>query len=59
MQVEVIAAAIPAAQHLDDAARAGFLAAAKDDVASVVRTAVHDDHVVIPMHAMLVRATRS
>lgn len=58
MQVDVIAAAIPAAQHLDDTARADFLAAAKEGMASVVRAATHDNHVVIPMHAMLVRAKR-
>lgn len=58
MQVDVIAAAVPDAQQLDDAARANLLATIKDEMASVVREATHDNHVVIPMHAVLVRASR-
>ncbi len=59
MQVDVIAAAVPAAQQLDDAARADLLATVKDQMATVVREATHDKHVIIPMHAMLVRARRN
>ncbi len=59
MQVEVISAAIPAAQNLDDAARATLLDAVRDEFATVIKPAIHDNHVVVPMHAMLVRAARS
>lgn len=58
LQIDVIAAAIPAVQNMDDAARADLIATARDEMTSVVRKAAQPDHVAMPMAAWLVRARR-
>jgi SAM-dependent methyltransferase len=56
MQVDVIAAAIPAAQHLDDAARADLTHAIEGDMTAMIRAVTRDDHMELPFHALLARA---
>lgn len=58
MEVDVIAAAIPATQHLDEAARADLAAAISGDLEGPVRRASADGRLVVPMHAYLARAVR-
>lgn len=58
MEVDVIAAAIPATRDLDDRARAELAAAIAAEMAAPIRAAMRDGSVTIPMHAHLVRAVR-
>ncbi|WP_181952525.1 class I SAM-dependent methyltransferase [Vulcaniibacterium gelatinicum] len=58
MQVDAIAAAIPATQHLDAAARAALAAAIGGEFRPVIDAAVQSGHIVVPMHAWLARAVR-
>lgn len=57
MEVDVIAAAIPSAQHLDERARAQLTAALFAELEHLIRARVHDDGLTIPMHANLAFAT--
>lgn len=56
MEIDVIAAAIPAAQHLDDAARASLARAAEARMADAINAQLHDGHLSVPMHALLALA---
>ncbi|HEY5803981.1 MAG TPA: methyltransferase domain-containing protein [Lysobacter sp.] len=56
MEIDVIAAANPATQHLDARARADLTEAAESRMAGAVREQMHDGHVVVPMHSHLVLA---
>jgi SAM-dependent methyltransferase len=58
MQVDVIAAAIPSAQHLDAAARAALADAIAEDVSETIRQSRRGDHIEFPAHAHLARAVR-
>ncbi len=58
MEVDVIAAAIPSAQHLDAQARAELAAAIESELRPTIDAAVHDGRLVVPMHALLARAVR-
>ncbi|MBU8976367.1 methyltransferase domain-containing protein [Lysobacter sp. MMG2] len=56
MEVDVIAAAIPATQHLDDRARAELTRAAEAEMAAPIRQQLRDGRLVVPMHALLAHA---
>ncbi|MFC3816051.1 class I SAM-dependent methyltransferase [Lysobacter sp. GCM10012299] len=56
MEVDVIAAAVPATQHLDARARADLTEAAQSRLAGAIREQMYDGHVVVPMHSHLVLA---
>lgn len=56
MEVDVIAAAVPATQHLDAKARAELTEAAQARMAGAIREQTCDGHVVVPMHSHLVLA---
>jgi SAM-dependent methyltransferase len=56
MEVDVIAAAIPATQHLDDAARAELAREAQARMAEAIGERLRDGHLVVPMHALLATA---
>lgn len=56
MEVDVIAAAIPSAQHLDDRARAELTRAAEAEMATPIRQQLRDGRLVIPMHALIAHA---
>ncbi|MGO4220988.1 class I SAM-dependent methyltransferase [Lysobacter sp. TAF61] len=56
MEVDVIAAANPATQHLDDRARAELTRAAEARMADALRDQTRDGQVVVPMHSHLVLA---
>lgn len=58
LQIDVIAAAIPAMQQLDDNARANLLATVTDEMTAIARKAARGNRVAIPMHATLARAKR-
>jgi hypothetical protein len=58
MEIDVIAAAIPSVQHLDARAREALRAAIADELRAPIRAVTHDEHIVIPMHAHIVRAYR-
>lgn len=58
MEVDVIAAAIPAAQHLDAEARAALTASISAEMAGPIREQLRDGRISIPMHAHLARAMR-
>lgn len=58
MEVEVIAAAIPDAQHLDEHARAALAAAISAELAGPIRALAGDGRLTIPMHAWLATARR-
>ncbi len=58
MQVDVIAAAIPSAQHLDAAARAKLAAAIGDEMAEAMRGLKRDGRMVIPFHNHVARGER-
>ncbi|HEY5850777.1 MAG TPA: methyltransferase domain-containing protein [Lysobacter sp.] len=58
MEVDVIAAANPATQHLDDRARAELTRAAESRMGDALRDQIRDGHVVVPMHSHLVLARR-
>ena len=55
-EIDVDTAAIPAMQHLDDAARQSMVDALGDDMADALRSVTQGHHVVIPFHAHLVVA---
>jgi ubiquinone/menaquinone biosynthesis C-methylase UbiE len=57
-EIDVDTAAIPAMQRLDASARRQMADAIRQDVAGALRELTHDDHVVIPFHALLARARR-
>jgi ubiquinone/menaquinone biosynthesis C-methylase UbiE len=57
-EIDVDTAAIPSMQHLDDAARRRITDAIRQDLDGALRELTEGDHVVIPFHAHLVRATR-
>jgi SAM-dependent methyltransferase len=56
MEVDVIAAAIPATRHLDEAARAQLTARISTDLEHPIRARVHDGALTIQMHANLALA---
>lgn len=56
MEVDVIAAAIPATQHLDDAARARLVHAAEAEMADAIQAQLRDGRLSVPMHAVLATA---
>lgn len=56
MEVDVIAAAIPATQHLDDAARAELTRAAEVKMADAIANELRNGKLGVPMHALLVTA---
>jgi SAM-dependent methyltransferase len=58
MQVDVIAAAVPATQHLDAAARAALVKQIEGDSADALRRATQGGRVVVTQHANLARARR-
>jgi hypothetical protein len=51
-------AAIPAMQHLDAAARASLTARIRSEMAEALRSVTVGDHVQLPFHAHVVRASR-
>jgi SAM-dependent methyltransferase len=53
MEVDVIAAAIPSAQHLDQETREGLAAAIEQDMGPLIRESTREGHVVIPFHMNL------
>jgi ubiquinone/menaquinone biosynthesis C-methylase UbiE len=57
-EIDVDTAAIPSMQHLDAKARAGIVAAIRDDMEDAMREVTEGDHIVMPFHALLVRAHR-
>lgn len=59
MEVDVIAAAIPSAQHMDTRARAALVKAIETDGADPMRDVTQGDCVVIPMHAHVASARRT
>lgn len=58
MEVDVIAAAVPSAQHLDAAARSALAGAIAGEMAGPIRDLTRDGHLVIPFHAHVARAYR-
>ena len=56
MEVDVIAAAVPATQHLDAKARVDLTEAAEARMAGTIREQLLDGRVVVPMHSHLVLA---
>jgi ubiquinone/menaquinone biosynthesis C-methylase UbiE len=58
LQIDIIAAAIPAVQSMDDAARANLISAAHDEMTGIVSKAAQADHVAMPMTSWLVSAQR-
>jgi SAM-dependent methyltransferase len=58
MEVDVITAAIPSVQHLDEKGRAELRQAIEADATQLVRNATEGDHVVIPMYAHIAKAKR-
>jgi hypothetical protein len=57
-EIDVDTAAIPSMQHLDAAAREAIVAAIAADMAAPLKAVTHDNHVVLPFHALLVGARR-
>ena len=57
-EIEVDTAAIPSMQHLDSAAREAIVATIAADMKSPLEEVTHDDHVVIPLHALVAAAWR-
>ena len=57
-EIEVDTAAIPSMQHLDSAAREAIVATIAADMKSPLEAVTHDDHVVIPLHALVAAASR-
>jgi ubiquinone/menaquinone biosynthesis C-methylase UbiE len=57
MEVDVIAAAIPAARHLDTEARAHLTAALSAELECPIRARMHGGSLTVRMHANLARAT--
>ena len=55
-EIEVDTAAIPSMQHLAAEARQAIVEAISADMASPLKQVTHDDHVVIPFHAHIVKA---
>ncbi|MDI9240685.1 methyltransferase domain-containing protein [Lysobacter sp. LF1] len=56
MEVDVIAAAIPVTQHLNDAARAALTRAAETKLADAIAGQLHHGKISVPMHALLFAA---
>lgn len=57
-EIDVDTAAIPSMQHLDAQARQVIVAAISADMELPLKEITHDDHVVIPFHANMVKARR-
>jgi hypothetical protein len=57
-EIDVDTAAIPAMQHLDAAARASLTARIRSEMAEALRSVTVGDHVQLPFHAHVVRASR-
>lgn len=57
-EIAVDTAAIPSMQHLDEQERRQITEAIHEDMAGPLRGATASDHVVIPFHALIARATR-
>lgn len=55
-EVDVIAAAIPVTQHLDDAAREALAQAAQARMGEAIAGQLRDERLVVPMHALLATA---
>lgn len=56
MEIDVIAAAVPETQHLDDRARADLTEAAKAKLAGAIDGQMCDGRLLVPMHSHLVLA---
>lgn len=57
-EIDVDTVAIPSMQHLDPRARQEITAAIREDMADPLRAVREGEHVVIPFHAHIARATR-
>jgi ubiquinone/menaquinone biosynthesis C-methylase UbiE len=57
-EIDVDTAAIPVMQHLDVAARASLTARIRSEMAEALRSVTVGDHVQLPFHAHVVRASR-
>jgi ubiquinone/menaquinone biosynthesis C-methylase UbiE len=57
-EIEVDTAAIPSMQHLDAEARKAIVEALTADMQSPLSQVTHDNHVVLPFHAHIVKAWR-
>lgn len=57
-EIDVDTAAIPSMQSLDERARAEITEAIREDMAEPLRQMTDGDHVVLPFHALIVRARK-